>query len=77
MKKAISQVLETPVVYDRIYLERDVLTYVMVNPELENLSAAQKHLLRMGPDNIQTIQSKLREISLYLGYSIQDSTIVD
>ena len=69
LKKAITELLETPVPKDRIYLDRDVLTYTMTNPDLENLSAAQKHLLRMGPENVQVIQEKLRQIAQQLGYS--------
>jgi hypothetical protein len=37
--------------------------YEYRDPELEALSPAQKHLLRMGPDNIQRIQAKLRELA--------------
>jgi hypothetical protein len=36
---------------------------------LEELSPAQKHLLRMGPANVQKIQSKLRELASALGVS--------
>ena len=35
----------------------------MVDTELEGLSQAQKHLLRMGPENILRINSKLRELA--------------
>ncbi len=72
LEKAIHKLLETPVVSDRIYLEKDVLTYHYVDPELENLSVAQKHLLRMGPDNMVVIQTKLREIAQFLGYSVPE-----
>lgn len=73
LEKAIIKLLETPVVQDRIYLKKDVLTYLYVDPELENLSVAQKHLLRMGPDNMAVIQAKLREIAQYLGFSVPES----
>ncbi|MEJ2110001.1 MAG: DUF3014 domain-containing protein [Acidobacteriota bacterium] len=68
MKKAIFSLLETPIPEGTIYLEKDVMTYNMTDPKLEGLSRAQKHLLRMGPENAQLIQSKLREIVQYLGY---------
>lgn len=68
LRKAIMMLLETPVVSNEIYLDKDVMTYMMENPELEELNAAQKHLLRMGPDNMKAIQAKLTEISHYLGY---------
>lgn len=69
LKKAIFSLLETPVVEDRIYLEKDIVTYILVNPELEALSSAQKHLLRMGPENILILQAKLREIAQALDFS--------
>ena len=71
LKKAILDLLATPVIEDRIYLKRDIVTYLFVDPELEELSSAQKHLLRMGPENIRTIQTKLREIAERLGFSVQ------
>lgn len=33
------------------------------DPELEELSPAQKHLLRMGPENVRRVQAKLRELA--------------
>lgn len=68
LKKAIISLLETPVVEDRIYVDKDVLTYTMENPELEDLTPAQKHLLRMGPDNMRAVQAKLQEIAHDLGF---------
>jgi hypothetical protein len=41
--------------------------YAYASPELEGLSRAQKHLLRMGPQNMQTLQAKLRELQGALG----------
>ena len=51
-----------------ISFEQGGTTYLMVDPLLEELSPAQKHLLRMGPENLQLIQAKLREIALALGF---------
>lgn len=59
--KAINEMLEVPMVKD-VLLETQVISYKMVDPKLENLSQAQKHLLRMGPENIEKIQKKLREL---------------
>ncbi len=67
-QKAIMSLLETPVVEDRILLDKDVLTYTIRDPELEDLTPAQKHLLRMGPDNMRTVQAKLRDIAQTLGF---------
>jgi len=67
--RAIIEILGTPVVDDPIALEKTVTTYAMLDPNLEELSPAQKHLLRMGPENLQLIQVKLREVALALGFS--------
>ena len=40
--------------------------YEYEEERLENLSAAQKQLLRMGPQNTQMIQNKLSEIAIEL-----------
>jgi hypothetical protein len=36
--------------------------WAYADPALEDLSPAQKHLLRAGPDNVRRIQAKLREL---------------
>jgi len=67
--RAIIEILKTPVVEDSIVLEKKVTTYMMVDPVLEGLSSPQKHMLRMGPENVQLIQAKLKEIALALGFA--------
>jgi hypothetical protein len=67
LKKAMRELLKVPVVKQDIRLEKKVVTYTMVDPELERLSTAQKHLLRMGPDNVRIIQAKLLELGDSLG----------
>jgi len=64
---AIVELLKAPVVEGDILLEAKVISYAMADPALENLSEAQKHLIRMGPENVRKIQAKLREIGLALG----------
>ena len=65
--KAIIELLKTPIVKGEILLKKKVITYQMVDSYLEQLSPAQKHLIRMGPENTFKIQKKLREIALALG----------
>ena len=65
--RAIRELLGTPLVEEDIVLEQAVATYQMADEDLEDLSDAQKHLLRMGPQNVRKIQSKLREMALALG----------
>jgi hypothetical protein len=61
LKQAINELLAVPVVSEPIQLEQKMMSYIMEDPELENLSAAQKHFLRMGPENVRKIQAKLKE----------------
>jgi hypothetical protein len=71
--RALAELLETPVVEGDILLEKAVVNYVMLDPDLETLSDAQKHLLRMGPVNTEAIQTKLREMAQILG--VQDNQL--
>ena len=65
-ERAIVEMLRVPVVEGDIELAPSGIVYGFVDPRLEGLSAAQKHLLRMGPQNVRTIHGKLREIADYL-----------
>ena len=40
--------------------------YAFANPQLQTLTPAQKHLLRMGPEHAPRVQAKLRDIALAL-----------
>lgn len=66
LERAIVEMLRVPVVHGDVELAPKGIVYAFVDPRLEGLSAAQKHLLRMGPQNVQAIQGKLREIADYL-----------
>ena len=61
--KAIDVLLRTPVVQGRIGLNADSVNYTYVERRLEALAPAQKQLLRMGPQNTQKVQDKLRELA--------------
>ncbi len=67
--RAVIEILRTPVVEDALIVEKDITTFRLADPRLEELDEVQKHLLRMGPENVQLIQVKLREIALALGFS--------
>jgi len=62
LAEAIIELLKVPVVQGDMILERKVISYAIADPGLENLSEAQKYLLRMGPENIRKIQGMLREL---------------
>jgi hypothetical protein len=60
--KAIDQLLKVPIIESDIYLREKVITYTMIDDKLESMSEAQRHLLRMGPQNIRIIQQKLHDL---------------
>lgn len=67
LERAMVELLQVPVVNGPTRVAPEPLSYAYVDPRLESLSAAQKQLLRMGPNNVSMIQRKLREIAGYLG----------
>jgi hypothetical protein len=72
LKRAIIELLKVPVMEEDILLIKKVFIYRMAESKWEKLSAAQKHLLRMGPDNIRLIQEKLRDIAAALEMPLDD-----
>lgn len=69
MVRAVVELLRAPAVEGPVRLEMKVLSYAMADETLENLSAAQKHFLRMGPKNVFAAQAKLRELAAAMGVS--------
>jgi hypothetical protein len=60
--EAIDHLLATPELTGPIQLSRPSVMYVYTDPALEALSAGQKTLLRMGPENVKVIKAKLVEL---------------
>jgi hypothetical protein len=67
VERAIIELLRVPVVEGNVALVPKGIVYGFEDPSLERMSGAQKQLLRMGPQNVRTVQGKLREIAPYLG----------
>jgi hypothetical protein len=69
--RAVGELLETPVPSGdvEVALKENGLIYTFADPKLEQLDPVQKELIRMGPDNEQKIQSKLRELAGAIGVS--------
>jgi len=66
LRAAIVELLKVPIIKGEVQLEKKVISYAIVDPVLESLSEAQKHILRMGPNNVRKIQGKLRELGVAL-----------
>lgn len=67
LRAAIQELLKAPSLEGAVALRRIGNYYEYPDEEIEGLSPAQRHLLRMGPRNVQRIQEKLREIQRALG----------
>ncbi|NVJ04048.1 DUF3014 domain-containing protein [Myxococcus sp. AM001] len=63
---AFEQVLAVPVIDGDVEVVPKGAMFVYADPKLEGLTAAQKHLLRMGPKNLRRLQDKVREASQQL-----------
>ena len=66
LERAIGELLEVPVIEGETPLRLKIVSYEYTDEKLESLSPPQKHLLRMGPRNVQAVQAKLREIAALL-----------
>ena len=58
----LDHLLKTPEVVGTIRLVQPKVFYEYADPALESLSAGQKILLRIGPDNTEIVKAKLTEI---------------
>ncbi len=64
---AFAVVLKTPIVRGDMVVETVSVNYTYSEQWIEDLPPVQRQLLRMGPDNVQRIQAKLREIAVEFG----------
>ncbi len=69
----IDNLLATPEVNGDIVLVRPNVMYQFADPKLEQLSAGQKLLLRIGPVNAAIVKSKLRELRALIADRNRDS----
>ena len=58
----IDHLLATPEVAGPLRLKQPKVLYEFDDPQLEALSAGQKAMLRMGPDNARRVKAKLRAL---------------
>ena len=67
LERAIFELLSVPFVEGEVALEPHGAVYAFADPRLQTMSAAQKQLFRMGPQNVLLVQGKLRDIAFHLG----------
>jgi hypothetical protein len=59
---AIDHLLATPEIAGDLALKQPRVLYEFADPQLEMLSAGQKAMLRIGPDNARRVKAKLRAL---------------
>jgi hypothetical protein len=64
---ALGRLVDTPVPEGDVALRATSVTFQFADPDLEELSPAQKHLLRMGARNMRLVQHKIREFARAAG----------
>jgi len=67
LERAIVALLDTPNVDTPPRLRPKGIGYGYADDRLEDLTSAQKQLLRMGPRNVRVVKARLRAIALALG----------
>jgi hypothetical protein len=67
LERAIVMLLQTPAVDGAVRVEPKGIGYRFADSNLEQLTPAQKQLLRTGPRNVRLVQSSLRRLALALG----------
>ena len=60
--QAIDHLLATPEIAGALALKQPKVLYEFEDPQLEALSAGQKAMLRIGPDNARRVKAKLRAL---------------
>lgn len=67
LARALRRLLSVPILEGDIMLREEEGVYYFDDPSLEDLSPAEKHLLRMGPAHTARIQETLRRLEAALG----------
>ena len=67
LASALERLERVPVPSEKVELRAKVKSYRFADPKLEELAPAEKHLVRMGPENAKRVQAKLRELRTALG----------
>jgi hypothetical protein len=71
LERAITLLLKTPIPTGPVAVVPRGIGYAFADDNAQSLTAAQRQLLRLGPENARRVQAKLREIALALGISTE------
>jgi hypothetical protein len=70
--RAVRNVLAVDVLDAPYAVELEEGVYVFADPDLESRSDAEKHLMRMGPENARLVQAKVDELARTIGLDAPD-----
>jgi hypothetical protein len=70
LARAVGNLLAVRLPAPPVEVQPQEAVYGYVDPELEARTPAEKHLMRMGPDNARRVQDKLRELAGALGLEV-------
>ena len=76
LREAVDHLLEVAASTGQVEVEQRAIVYAYAEDRFESLTGAQKHFLRMGPRNVDAIQSKLRSLRDALGWPATVPVIV-
>jgi hypothetical protein len=75
-REAVDHLLEVEVPSGQVEVEQRAIMYAFAEDSLENLSHAQRQLIRMGPENARRVQGKLLQVRSALGWPERAPMIV-
>ena len=70
LARAVGNLLAVRLPPPPVEVQPDEAVYDYADPELEARTPAEKHLMRMGPDNARRVQEKLGELAGVLGLQV-------
>ncbi len=75
--KAAKNVINAPVIEDKIKLVRRSVLYTFADKKLESLNNVEKQMIRMGPENTRKIQATIRKLAQVLSKEASDLKLND
>lgn len=76
LREAVDHLLEVTPSSSQVEVEQRAIVYAFAEDRFENLTGAQKQFLRMGPENVGAIQTKLRTLRDAMGWEAPVPAVV-
>ena len=76
LDEAIARLIDTPIPEGKLEVEKHLLVYRFTDPLIESMSPAEKHLVRLGPENARKVKSKLTFLRSALDLGRRSQTLL-